>query len=322
MRDRKLMGRCALWLVLSLSLPACRPGTPTDGGVDAGDTDKDGGVIGDGDGDGDGDGCATALGESPAPAFEQTDSVLTLSTYTSVAILSGRVFDGPALRYHTEAERTGQCRRLTYTPSPPCDPACAVDEVCIASSCVTPPSTLGAGALTLEGIGDGAVTVEPDAFGGYFWSDEDTTIGARARLSATGDAVSPFALEACTSSAPTPSSDWAAQLEDRMPGEDVTLRWSNPVASARIYLRMTTGVATHGGISPVEIECEGPDVGVLTLPGSYLDALYDGGWGCGECGINTLYRYHADEVDVSGQRVQLRVQSAVDFMYIPPPAGL
>jgi hypothetical protein len=95
------------------------------------------------------------------------------------------------------------------------------------------------------------------------------------------------------------------------------LTWSDPVDTARIYLRMTTGIGTHGGISPVELECEGPDVGMLELPGAYLDSLYADGWACGECGGNDLVRYHADEVDAGGTTVQLRTEATVGFWFIP-----
>jgi hypothetical protein len=114
-----------------------------------------------------------------------------------------------------------------------------------------------------------------------------------------------------------PVGDWSGLLAARAPGQPVTLTWSDPVDSARIYLRMTTGIGTHGGISPVEIECEGPDVGMLELPGAYLDALYESGWSCGECGDNTLVRYHVDETDAGGTTVQLRTEATVGFWFIP-----
>jgi hypothetical protein len=117
--------------------------------------------------------------------------------------------------------------------------------------------------------------------------------------------------------APQPTEDWNELMVARQPGEDVVLRWSNPVAVARVYLRMTTGVGTHGGISSVEIECEGPDVGSLTLPGGYLDELYAGGWSCGECGQNTLLRYHASQSGTGDDAVQLRVGSTATFWFIP-----
>ncbi len=137
-------------------------------------------------------------------------------------------------------------------------------------------------------------------------------------ISAPGDEAEGFAVETCTAEAIEPEGDWEDALWQRANGEDVTLAWSNPVETARIYLRMTTGIGTHGGISPVEIECEGPDTGELTLPGAYLDALYEPSyWSCGECGNNELHRYHATEVAAGDHVVQWRIQSTASFWYIP-----
>ena len=44
------------------------------------------------------------------------------------------------------------------------------------------------------------------------------------------------------------------------------------MASAASFTpRPKTCVGTRGGISPVEVECEGPDTGELTIPGAYCD---------------------------------------------------
>jgi hypothetical protein len=128
----------------------------------------------------------------------------------------------------------------------------------------------------------------------------------------------PFDLTTCVVAPPAPIGDWSAAMSGREAGEDVTLTWSDPYDTARVYLRMTTGIGTHGGISPVEIECEGPDTGSLTLPGAFLDLLYDGSyWSCGECGDNRLLRYHATEALVGSTTVQLRTQSPTIFYYRP-----
>lgn len=80
---------------------------------------------------------------------------------------------------------------------------------------------------------------------------------------------------------------------------------------------MTTCVGTHGGISPVEIECEGADTGELTIPGAYLDALYAQGWGHGECGANTVWRYHASQTGCGDSAVQLRAEAPASFYFNP-----
>ena len=80
---------------------------------------------------------------------------------------------------------------------------------------------------------------------------------------------------------------------------------------------MTTGIGTHGGISPIEIECEGPDVGTLEIPGSYLDQLFEDGWSCGECGNNDLRRYVADEGDLSTGKARFTAETWSTFFFQP-----
>jgi hypothetical protein len=95
----------------------------------------------------------------------------------------------------------------------------------------------------------------------------------------------------------------------------VTLTWSDSDPDSRIYLRMTTGVGTHGGISPVEVECESADTGRLVLPGAYLDQLYDdGAWSCGECGDNNVWRYRAA---TTASDVQFRAEARTTFFFRP-----
>ena len=169
--------------------------------------------------------------------------------------------------------------------------------------------------MTLRGVGEDDIAVAEDGLHNYFWDGQGGPAPTMPGLTAAGADVPAFDLEVCPSTSATPDGDWSALLEARAPGEPVLLTWSDPLADARIYLRMTTGIGTHGGISPVEIECEGPDVGALELPGDFLDALYAEGWACGECGGNDLIRYYADETDDGG--VQLRSESVTNFWFIP-----
>jgi hypothetical protein len=262
------------------------------------------------------DPCTTALGTGPEPIFDPPAGRFLLRDFPSYLSLRGDVSDGPPLELHHEVERSGMCRLLRFEPSI-CAPACLPPAVCVDRACVTAPSFLPAGDVTPDGVGLGPIAVTEDPFHGYFWDREVETELDMPRLTASGDAVPAFDLSVCPVDAPTPDEDWSAQLEARADGESVTLRWSDPVDTARIYLRMTTGVGTHGGISPVEIECEGPDLGILELPGSYLDALYAEGWSCGECGGNDLARYHADRTEGAEPIVELRVESATNFWHIP-----
>lgn len=264
-------------------------------------------------------GCDPTPGSADGPEFDQTNSRIALAGDDTYLELSGAIFDGPAIAFHAEADRSGACRLLTYEESI-CEPACEGGEACVDGACAAYPGTVSAGVLTLLGVADDPVEVGPGSEGTYAWSAWDTGMAdvSSLRVEASGGDVGAFALEACAAGPPSAIGDWSAAMEARGPGEDVTLAWEDPVDTARIYLRMTTGIGTHGGISPVEVECEGGDEGQLTLPGAFLDLLYEPAyWGCGECGDNRLFRYHAAEVAVGGRTVQLRVQSALAFYFRP-----
>lgn len=258
--------------------------------------------------------CAGPLGSGDAPIFEQPPGRFALLVVDSYKSLRGFISDGPRVEFHQESARDGACRLLTYTAST-CTPTCTAPAVCIAGECVTEPAGVSAGAVTLRGVGEDDIAVAEDGLHNYFWDGQGGGAPTMPGLTAAGADVPAFDLEVCPSTAATPEGDWSALLAARAPGEPVLLTWSDPLDDARIYLRMTTGIGTHGGISPVEIECEGPDVGALELPGDFLDALYAEGWACGECGGNDLIRYYADETDDGG--VQLRSESVTNFWFIP-----
>jgi hypothetical protein len=272
-------------------------------------------------------GCGDTLGGADEPIFDQTNHLFQVRPYPEFVSFDGAVFDGPPLSFHEEAERAGSCRLLTYEPSL-CDPACEDGQACLGGECVSHPAVVSAGVVELR-VGPAVVELEPnivsfpagDKFvGHYYWSTEEfgaEAVGPTLAVSASGADAPAFDLETCVSEAPVPTEDWSSLMEARAPGEDVVLDWSNPVATARIYLRMTTGIGTHGGISPVEIECEGRDTGTLTLPGAYLDALYADGWSCGECGGNEVLRYHATETEAGTSTIQLRAEAGASFYFLP-----
>ncbi len=261
------------------------------------------------------DACA-APGWGAEPVFERPPGQFAFREYPGYVRMTGFVSDGPRVEFHEESEREGACRLLTFEASA-CIPGCTPPAVCLDEVCVTQPLGLSAGVVTLSGVGDAPIELGEDPQHNYFWDSEGEYAVTMPSLSATGADVGAFELATCPVTAPTPIDDWTNLLVERAPGEPVTLTWSDPIDSARIYLRMTTGIGTHGGISPVEIECEGPDVGMLELPGAYLDALYAEGWSCGECGDNQLVRYHVDETDAGGTTIRLRSEASTGFWFIP-----
>ena len=198
--------------------------------------------------------------------------------------LQGGFADGPQPRHHSEAERSGGCRLLTYSPSS-CDPACEDSALCVEGECQPWPEYQDYGPL-LWSWPDGEQTVEPTDWYAYW-----------ATGSASGEGDVTVELAAFTLSAPTitsmdPVRDWDRVIESRGDG-DAALQWTNPVLDARVRLHMTDCEGSHGGIAAAELECEGPDTGELVIPGSYLSAIEQGDWSHGECGSHTWERYHA-----------------------------
>lgn len=276
---------------------------------------------GEGEGEGEGEGvvdvgdCEVVSAGGASASFDDADGLFTVRQGEGFADFSGAVADGPPLRFHTEASRTGSCRLLRYQAST-CTPACDVGTAqCINGTCQAYPDRLRAGDIdvVMDGVSH---TVSVDGTDGYFASFT-APAQRQVALHAQGDEVGAFDLQACAVAAPEPTEDWSALMDARVDGADVTLSWSPHNPLARVSLRMTTGVGTHGGIAHAEIECDDVDTGSLTIPGAYLDEIYAEGWSCGECGDNTLFRYHRGDVDVDDVTVRLRVQSGTGFFHHP-----
>lgn len=268
---------------------------------------------------GTGERCEVALNGSVEPVFQQPTSRIRVFAGPDFTVVDGAVLDAARREIHTEAARSGACRLLTYDAPSFCDPGCENSELCVHGACERFPEAVSAGTLSVELGRAHTVEVSASEVGHYYWGTEEygyevvTSVGVRA----PGDEAPGFELDACLAPPPQPTSDWNRLMEQRAPGADVELAWSSSVPTARVYLRMTTCIGTHGGISPVEIECEGVDSGKLTLPGAYLDALYQDGWGRGECGGNDVIRYHADQAGSGENAVQLRAESSASFWFQP-----
>ncbi len=246
-----------------LALSACGPATPQPGGSAN---------------------YSASLGEGPD--FSEPHGLVVVQTWFDYDEnqLSGAFADGPGLRHHSEAERSGNCRLMSYTAST-CEPGCDGDELCIDGVCEAWPSRIDRGEL-LWTWPDGEQTVTPDATLGY-WATGSTSTDGDVSIAIDG-----LELTVPTIDTMDPDGDWARAIDNRG-GGDATLRWRNPILDARVRLFMTDCTGTHGGVAAAEIECEGPDTGELVIPGSYLDAIEAGDWSHGECGSHDLERYHA-----------------------------
>jgi hypothetical protein len=216
--------------------------------------------------------------------------------------------DAPALRFHRESERIGQCRLMTFQPST-CTPACTDSDACIDAQCRPHPVRVHRGPIDWQWPG-GRQTV---------LASEILSYHAIGEASAAGDVVvrvDGLTLSAPNDDAPTPDADWAEAVAARTAAADVTLRWTNPSPGARIRLHMTDCEGSHGGFAAAELECESPDTGALVLPGAFLDRLDAGDWSRGECGSHDVERYHAASPE-GDDSIRLETITRADFFYRP-----
>jgi hypothetical protein len=272
-------------LLATLLLAACGPVTPQPGGSAN---------------------YSASLGDGPD--FSEPHGLIVVETWLSYGEnqLMGAFADGPGLHHHSEAERSGNCRLLTYSASS-CEPACGDDELCIDGACEAWPVRIDRGDL-LWSWPDGEQTLSPDATLGY-WGTGSTSSDGDVSIAVDG-----LELTAPTIAAMEPDGDWESELTNR--SGDATLRWKDPILDARVRLHMTDCTGTHGGIAAAEVECEGPDTGELTIPSAYLDAMEQGDWSHGECGVHDFERYHAaaPEGDTS---IRLETQSDGGLYWFP-----
>lgn len=300
---------------------ACSESAPLPHGVDAGTggmgAGKGGSSAGGSSAGGTGGGGSSGAGAGDAgpipnaePDFSVPAGAIRVTTWfpSGDTELVAFFADAPALRFHRESERIGQCRLMTYEPSS-CTPACAGGDACIDAQCRRHPVRVDRGPIDWAWPG-GRQTVSPSEILGYH------AIGA---ASAPGDVVvrvDGLTLSAPNDDAPLPDGDWAEAVAARATAGDVTLRWTNPSPGARIRLQMTDCTGSHGGFAAAELECEASDSGTLVLPGAFLDRLDAGNWSRGECGAHILARYRvaSPEGDAS---VRLETIARADFFYRP-----
>jgi hypothetical protein len=250
---------------------------------------------------------SASLGEGPD--FSEPHGRIEVETWLEWGDtqLSGAFADGPAPRHHSEAQRIGSCRIMTYTPSS-CEPSCEGYDVCVDGACEPWPTYLDRGTLRWTWP-DGEQEVVPNEWYGY-WASGSASSQGEVSIEVEG-----LLLEAPTIDTMEPDGDWADAVSSRGDG-DATLRWSNPVLDARVRLHMTDCTGSHGGLAAAEVECEGPDTGSLVIPGAFLDSLDAGDWSHGECGSHELHRYHAATPE-GDTTVRLETRGPSGFFYRP-----
>jgi len=250
---------------------------------------------------------SASLGDDPD--FSQPHGRILVQTWLDYGDiqLSGAFADGPPPSPHTESERSGSCRLMTYTPTT-CTPACADTELCVDAECVGWPERQDRGDLEWTWP-DGQQTVSPDGTLGY-WATGSATQAGEVEIEVDG-----LVLTSPTIDVAEADGDWARAISDRG-SDDAVLRWTNPILDARVRLHMTDCVGSHGGLAEAEIECEGPDTGELAIPDAYLDILDAGDWSHGECGSHLFARYHA-AAPVDDTTIRLETWGEAGLFYRP-----
>jgi hypothetical protein len=292
----------ALGATLACTESASSPGTVTAGtagtvgaagSANAG-TGGDGGVLG---------------VPSAEPDFEVPAGVIRVTTWFSLGEteLTAVFADAPPLRFHREVERIGQCRLMEPHAPSTCTPACSGSDACIEAQCRPYPTRVDRGPIEWTWP-DGQQTVSATDLDGYHGVGEAHEPGEVVVQ------VDGLTLRAPSDHATAPDTDWDAALAARAAGADVGLRWTNPIESARIRLHMTDCTGSHGGLAAAEIECEGPDTGVMLLPGAFLDRLAAGDWSHGECGVHRFERYYVATA-ASDDTFRLETIARADLFY-------
>jgi hypothetical protein len=183
----------------------------------------------------------------------------------------GTLFDGPpnATYVFSVAQEQGDCR-LLVPEAPFCSPMCGSSAVCTAANECTPhPKPQNAGTLTVTGLGDSELTLEPLEKVFVYQTvsvlpnppcPEGDAFGIQAdSFSAQGKCIAPLAL-----GGPDPI--------PVMSGSAVPVTWTAPgkqgISRVHIYL----DVAHHGG-KKGEINCDVADTGSFTIPEPLITAL-------------------------------------------------
>lgn len=183
----------------------------------------------------------------------------------------GALFDAPpAPRFiFRVAQEQGDCE-LLVPEAPFCSPACGSSAVCTAAGECTPhPKPQNAGTLTVTGLGDSELTLQPleNVFVYQAVSvlphppcPEGDAFGIRTdSFSAQGKCIAPLTL-----GGPDPI--------PVMSGSAVPVTWTAPGKQAISRVHIYLDVAHHGG-KKGEINCDVADTGSFTIPEPLITAL-------------------------------------------------
>lgn len=178
---------------------------------------------------------------------------------------------------HAVVIEEGGCRLLELMYGD-CGPGCGPDEVCTSDNeCAAEPAGLGAGVITVRGLGDDiALTSQSWAPGRY---DSPSTLTSE--LFDAGDAVEVIldggdfpAIVLGATGVAAMDTDLTASGYELTNGQDAVLNWTagpDPTACVSVVLKGRNSV--HGAPLGNIIECQTTDTGTLTIPQSIVEAF-------------------------------------------------
>jgi hypothetical protein len=229
--------------------------------------------------------------------------------------------DTPALL--TESARAGACR-LLVSDVMYCE---GCEGFCAGGVCRDWPVGRSAGTITIGGLVRPltltwmndyyAQSPQPQPGDDLFAPDAAITVAA------AGDEVAGFTAHVGGVAPIAPRLAGACANELHVThGEDLAITWPDPVAGARVRLRLPSPNNGHGMPPRAVIECEGRDTGAFTVPAALIDGLPDlvetdacAGVACAgfDCPPASLARYTRATAAAGAETVVVRAEAEVDF---------
>lgn len=221
------------------------------------------------------------------------------------AQISGEVAAGVIpLTVLQEVESKGDCR-LMRKENPFCEVPCQAGELCDHDgTCVDYPENKSVGTVTVSGLKDGDVVMEPKN-ATYFDTNVSMPLfdpGAPIELKATGDELPGFELKAYG----VPDLALAEGVITMKSGQPLDIAWAAEPGAWKLYFSLN--IDQHGS-SPATLFCEVPDSGSYQVPAEFVDAILS----MGVSGFATahFYRRTVDSIEITPGCVQLTVSSYV-----------
>ncbi len=221
-----------------------------------GTTDADGPVLG---------GFTVTL-KAAVAATESEDAQAAYTTF------QGSVYaaEYPSIRWETVLEADG-CKVLKKLAAS-CDPECGGSALCVTdNNCVTYPSALDVGKLTVDGLGQTftATKVMSSYSTGASLAYPPCDQGASVKANAAGtSSLEAFELQVkCIS--PLEVTTEQFDMKDATP---LALKWTPPPSGSPSTMKVLLDISHHGG-GTAQVVCEVDDDGSFDIPATVVDKL-------------------------------------------------